>query len=136
MRLIDGRIEQPTQIDKQAQLPECINLRIAAMMPPNRLAHRDALVWGRTSNGRFTTKSAYELLEEVRYKAPFRSLISDCSRIRCANPLFGCCARIGCYRICFNCPVYRFDSGLLCLCISTVDCDLETLVSLRWLLVV
>ena len=28
------------------------------------MAHRDAFVWGRTSNGRFTTVSAYELLEE------------------------------------------------------------------------
>lgn len=46
-------------------LPECNNLRIASMMPPNRLAHRDALVWVRTSNGRFTTKSAYELLESI-----------------------------------------------------------------------
>lgn len=33
-------------------------------------AHRDALVWGRASNGRFTTKSAYELLEEGNWSTP------------------------------------------------------------------
>ena len=45
-------------------LPANTCLKIAAINPPNRAAQRDVVVWGRSPNGCFTTKSAYELIEE------------------------------------------------------------------------
>ncbi|CAN1788303.1 Putative ribonuclease H protein At1g65750 [Linum perenne] len=47
-------------------LSEDLVLQVVGMTPPRQDAGDDALVWGLEDNGRFSVKSAYELLKDFR----------------------------------------------------------------------
>lgn len=49
-------------------LPEKTVLKIAATLPPRLGSDNDMVIWQGTSNGNFSTKSAYALLEEGKWK--------------------------------------------------------------------